>query len=347
MRTFADYGNWKAEDYRQFILSQVGLVCSQRRFLPDMRVYKMLCYLANLVYLMYDPRITDAKVADMERNMVLFVDAYHDRIGTDGCTWKFHNFQHFIELIKRHGSALFWDGFFHECILGEFKKFLTGTRNEDEQIVANFLLSRHAKDYFDSSKVNRRMKDFFDRERANFSGRSILRIVTYSYERRIEITDDERDCVLRLYECSDEREVRRVTRCKKGSVVLSWKRFAHRGMVDDSWVFLNDECFGQVDDMFVINDEQDKSVVLKLRKCRRVEVMDELSLDGDALLFPINQFLAERGDDVEYVLIDHSVNVQKMSCGKYEHERTINENTEYASTVLDKYDYLCVWPEVV
>jgi hypothetical protein len=99
--------------------------------------------------------------------------------------------------------------------------------------------------------------------------------------------------------------------------------------------------------MFVINDEQDKSVVMKLRKYKRVELMDELSLDGDALLFPINQFLAERDDVVEYYLIDDSVNVQKMSCGKYEHERKINENTEYASTVVDKYDYLCVWPEVV
>jgi hypothetical protein len=231
--------------------------------------------------------------------------------------------------------------------LGELKKFLTGTRNEDEQIVANFLLSRHAKDYFDSSKVNRRMKDFFDGERAKFSGRSIQGIVTYSYERRIEITDDERDFVLGMYGSSDEREVRRVTRCKKGSVVLSSKRYPHRGMVDDSWIFLSEDCFGQVEDMFVINDEQDKSVVMKLRKYKRVELMDELSLDGDALLFPINQFLAERDDVVEYYLIDDGVNVQKMSCGTYEHVRKINENTEYASTVVDKYDYLCVWPEVV
>ncbi len=346
MRTFADHGNWKAEDYRQFILSQVGLVCSQKRFLPDAKVYKLLCYLSNLVYLMYDPRVTDDKIAEMERNMVLFVDVYHDRIGTDGCTWKFHIFQHFIELIKCHGSALFWDGFFRECILGELKKFLTGTRNEDEQIVANFLLSRHAKDYFDSSRLSRRMKEFIDRERSKFTGASVLGIVCYSYEIRIEITDDERGCVLALYG-SDEREVKRVTRCKKRGVVLSSKRFAHRGNVDDSWVFLSDECFGQVEDMFVVNDEEEKSVVVKLRKYTRVEVMDERSSEGEALLFPLNQFIAECNGDVGYYLLDDSVHVQKMSFGSYEHVRKTNDVAGHEQTVIDKYDYVCVWPEFV
>jgi hypothetical protein len=336
MRPFSDTGHWKAEDYRQFILSMVGLVCSQQRFMKDLKIYHLLCYLSNLVYLMYDPRVTDSSIAEMERNMALFVDVYHARIGSEGCTWKFHIFQHFIELIKRHGSALFWDGFFRECVVGELKKFLTGTRNEDQQIVSNFLLSRHARRYFDACKSSDRMKAFFDGERSKFRCVSLSEIVAFTYERAVEVTDQERENVLGLFECSDNEVVKRVKRCKKGGTVLSSRRFIHRGLVDDTWIYLNEGAFGQIEDMFVVNAAEEKSVVVKLRKYEKIVLMDERSLDGDEMLFPINQFPAECTGEYEYHLVDESVRVQKMTMGTLKHE---------VENVSSNYTFFCVWPE--
>jgi hypothetical protein len=338
MRPFSDTGHWKAEDYRQFILSMVGLVCSQQRFMKDLKIYHLLVYLSNLVYLMYDPYVTDASIAEMEQNMGLFVDLYHARIGSQGCTWKFHIFQHFIQLIKRHGSALFWDGFFRECVVGELKKFLTGTRNEDQQIVSNFLLSRHARRYFDACLSNDRMKAFFDGERPKFRGISLTEIVKFDCEKATEVTDQERENVFGLYESEEDEEVFRVKRCKKGGTVLTSRRFAHRGQVDDTWIYLNERTFGQIEDMFVLNSAENKSVVVKLRKYEKVPLMDERTLDGDEMLFPINQFPAECTGEFEYHLVDHSVRVQKMTTGMLKHQ--VEED-------VTNHTFFCVWPERV
>jgi hypothetical protein len=278
----------------------------------------------------------------MESNMAKFVDLYHARIGTAGCTWKFHIFQHFIDLIKIHGSALYWDGFFRECILGELKKFLTGTRGEDEQIVANFLLNRHAKKYFEACEANQRMKDFYESERVNFAGKSMTEIVNVSYESSADMSDNDKEMVFDLFGSSGDEEVKRVTRCRRGGIVLSSKKYAHRGMVDDSWVYESDDMFGQIEDMFVLN-ERGKSVVLKLRKFEKVPIMDEMSMEGEELLFPKNQFPCQSTGDIRYIFVDDSVVIQKMSVGKYEHEVKDDRDNKRVECTC----FVSVWPEVV
>jgi hypothetical protein len=318
-RSFKDNGDWKAEDYKHFILSMVGLICSQRRFLPDIKLYKVLCFLSNLVYLMYNPRFTDALLPDLERNMALFVDVYHERIGIGGCTWKFHVFQHFIELLKRHGSALFWDGFFRECVVGELKNYLTGTRGEDEQVVCNFLLTHHARRYFDSCEASPRMKEFYDRETRNFSGKSLSGNSAFRYETVPDIREEERTRILGMYCATRDRGVKRVLRFNHGGTILTSEKNARRGMVDDSWVFLRENLFGRVQDIFVVDGEERESFVFKIEKYRKVPVMDEMSMEGDELMFPMNQFPSESMNEYEYVKVDESVRVQKMSVGTYTH----------------------------
>jgi hypothetical protein len=346
MRDFEDNGHWKAEDYRQFILSMVGLISSQRRFLPDLAMYHVLRHLADLVYLMYTPRMTDSIIAEIKRSMKQFVDAYHARIGIAGCTWKFHIFHHFIELIERHGSALFFYGFFRECVIGELKKFLSATWNEDEQIVANFLLTHHATRYFESCRLSPRMKTFCESQAPKMTGKSVGSNVALSFKPDPAMESDEIDVVRSFYGASlGQKQVKRVNRLKHGGTVITSERWNHRGNVDDSWVFFDEENFGRVEDIFVVDGEEEKSFVLKLLKYRKVSVMDEMSSEGDELAFPINQFPAESDDEVEYIYVDHAKNVQMMSVGTYEYvvSRVVVGNKKVKEVLSTPY--LAVWPQ--
>lgn len=345
MRDMEDNAHWKAEDYRQFILSTIGLICSQRRFLPDLEMYHVLRHLADLVYLMYTPRMTDAVISDLKLKMQQFVDAYHARIGISGCTWKFHIFQHFIELIERHGSAIFFDGFFRECIVGELKKFLSATWNEDEQMVANFLLTHHATRYFESCALSPRMKKFCESQAPKMSGKSLGSNVAFTYKWNPAVDDDERDIVLSFYDANlGQKEVRRVTRLKRDGSVLSSERFRHRGGVDDSWVFFDSNTFGHVEDIFVLEGEEAKSFVVKLLKYRKFSIKDEMSSAGEELAFPLNQFPAESADQVEFVFVDNAKSVQMMSVGTYDYEVTRIERNKRVKELLST-PYLTVWPQ--
>ncbi len=343
-REFKEYKQWKAEDFRHFILATVGLICSRRRFLPDAHLYKVLVYLANLVYLMYNPRVNNTLIEEMKKNMIRFVDEYHARIGLPGCTWKFHIFQHFIELILIHGSALFWDGFFREKIVGELKEYFTGTRNEDEQIVINYLLSHHAKRYYDACAASPRMKRFFDSQLSEYSGKSLTQNVHFKWECDEGISASEKAIVRNLSGSDDEgKRVKRLSRLIHGGTVISSKAFPHRGMVDDTWLYLDEERFGQVEEILVVDGDERERFVVRLMKYRKVSIMDVHDTHGEELLFPINQFPAETVGQVEYVLVEQSTRVQKMSVGAYEYDVLADDD----STRVVKTPFFCVWPEYV
>lgn len=347
IRKFKEYAHWKAEDYRHFIMTTIGLVCSQRRFLPDIEVYNVLVYLSNLVYLMYTPRVTQEIIEKMKENMIKFVDAYHDRMGLEACTWKFHVFQHFIELIQVHGSALFWDGYFRECVLGQLKEYATGTLNEDEQIVTNFLVAHHARKYLDACQKSPRMKEFYESEMTEFTGRSLTENVRVDSEDASTMRQDEKEVVMNMCGASAGRSMKRVRRLKHGGTVVTSTRFAHRGMVDDTWLYFNDNLFGQVEDMFAIGGDERHTFVVKLKKYGKVSVMDETSIDGEELLFPMNQFPAENTGETEFVLVKHSTVLQKMTHGVYEYVVKTRDNLGIITKSAMTCEYLSVWPEYV
>jgi hypothetical protein len=347
LRNFKEYAYWKAEDYRHFVLTTVGLVCSQRRFLPDIEVYNVLCYLANLVYLMYIPRVTEENIAKMRENMAKFVDAYQDRMGIQACTWKFHVFQHFIELILVHGSALFWDGYFRECVVGQLKEYATGTWNEDEQIVTNFLVAHHARKYLDACNKSPRMRDFYESEMTEFTGKSLTENVAIDSEDGTTVREDEREMVVRLCGTSIDKQVKRVRRIKHGGTVVTSTSFPHRGKVDDTWLYFNEKLFGQVEDMFAVRGEERRTFVVKLNKYQKVSIMDETSMDGEELLFPMNQFPAESTGEHEYVVVGQSTVIQKMSHGFYEHEVRSVDGIGIETYTAMTCEYLSVWPEYV
>lgn len=133
-----------------------------------------------------------------------------------------------------------------------------------------------------------------------------------------------------------DKEINRVCRLKHGGVVFTSARFIHHGMIDDSWVFFDKNTFGQIEDMFVLVGEQEKTFVVQLAKYRKLSLMDEDSSEGEELLFHMNQFPAESTGEIEFVLVDFSKCLQKISVGTYEH---------YVDKVMASSVYMSVWPE--
>jgi hypothetical protein len=172
-----------------------------------------------------------------------------------------------------------------------------------------------------------------------FTGKSITANVGFTYRNKPAVDADERAGVLSFFDASfRDKEIIRVCRLKHGGVVFTSARFIHRGMIDDSWVFFDKDTFGQIEDIFVLVGEQEKTFVVKLAKYRRMSLMDEDSSEGEELKFPMNQFPAESVDEIDFVFVDFSKCLQKISVGTYEH---------HVDNVLARSVYMSVWPEYI
>jgi hypothetical protein len=339
MRAYEEYENWKAEDFRQFLLLGVGSICSQRRFLPDSDLYNVLWSLSNAVSSMLNPRQTQLQIQKARGHLIQFVDFYTKRLGMGWCTWKFHIFQHFVKLLIEHGSALFWDGFFREDIVGILKLGLTTKRNHDEQAVTNFLLSHHTHPYREKCEESERMKAFRSsckRGRATSLSPVAVKIIDKADE---EVLDEEKDDVLSScgsFVSSWDVPVTRVLRCRRNGVVLTSKRFQHRGLVNDSFIYLDDSNFGQIVEIFRIGEEnvQNDKIVIKIRKFERVH----LTNGNEEITFPEFQFPVNETEEFAFKLITRTVAVQKACMGSYDHHDGNN--------AVVTLKFFCALPEV-
>ncbi len=339
MRAYEEYENWKAEDFRQFLLLGVGSICSQRRFLPDSNLYNVLWSLSNTVSAMMNPRQTSAQIDKARSHLVQFVDFYTKRLGMGWCTWKFHIFQHFIQLLLKHGSALFWDGFFREDIVGILKLGLTTKRNHDEQAVTNFLLSHHTHPYREKCEKSDRMKAFRTScKRRTATGLSpvAVKVIDKADE---EVFDEEKDDVLSScgsFVSSWDVPVTRVLRCRRNGVVLTSKLFKHRGLVNDSFVYLDESNFGQIADIFRVGEEsgQNDKIVVKLQMFEKVH----LKTGDQEIIFPVFQFPVKETENFTYKLVTRSVVIQKACVGLYDHYD--------GDKSAEQFKFFCARPEV-
>jgi hypothetical protein len=339
MRAFEEYENWKAEDFRQFLLLGVGIICSQRRFLPDLKLYNVLWSLANVISAMLNPRQTSAQIEKARAHLIRFTDFYTLRLGMGWCTWKFHIFQHFIELLLKHGSALFWDGFFREDIVGILKLGLTTKRNHDEQAVTNFLLSHHTRPYRAKCEQSDRMKAFRTScNRSTATGLSPVAVKIIDTEDN-EVCDEEKDEVLSScgsFVSSWDVPVTRVVRCRRNGVVLTSKLFQHRGLVNDSFVYLDGDNFGQIAEIFRVGEEgsENDKLVIKLKIFERVHLRN----GNEEIVFPEFQFPVKETENFTFKLITRGVVVQKACLGTYDHQD--------GDKAAEEFKLFCALPEV-
>jgi hypothetical protein len=151
---------WKALDYFNFLLIEVGLLCCDEDVIQDSEYYELWVLLANTVYLMYDGNLTDSKLADMKGYLESFSSKYKKVMGDWQCVIKFHLFQHFARFIELHGPAFLWDAFGFERQLGMLKRDVTTTRHYLSQIGRNFLLRYFSDPFLKLARLEPRIEGF-------------------------------------------------------------------------------------------------------------------------------------------------------------------------------------------
>jgi hypothetical protein len=149
-----------------------------------------------------------------------------------------------------------------------------------------------------------------------------------------EVLDDEKDDVLSAcgsFVSSWDVPVTRVLRCRRNGVVLTSKQFVHRGLVNDSYVYLDESNFGQIAEIFRVGEEsvENDKLVIKLQKFERVQVTD----GSDVITFPEFQFPVKETTDFTFKLVTRSVVVQKACMGVYDH-------------CAEELRFFCALPEV-
>jgi hypothetical protein len=164
-------------------------------------------------------------------------------------------------------------------------------------------------------------------------------LVKILLESEDEVFDEDKDEILTA--CGSlvstwEVDVSRVLRCRRNGVVLTSEMFDHRGLVNDSYVMLDNDIFGQVSDIFLVgekNADNDK-LVIKVHMFERVELKN-----GDELVrFPECQFPVRETSQHVYKLLTKNVPLQKACVGVYDHV--------VDGEVPERFKFFCVLPEV-
>jgi hypothetical protein len=147
---FDQYQHWKAFDFYNFIMCEVAVICCDEHTMRDTELYAVWVHFANAMYLLLHGRQTERIMKAGECAVQAFAKAFKKKFDEANCTWKFHVFQHFPELVRRHGPAFLWDAFIYERLLGFMGKDVTTTRQQVLQATRNFML-RHHSSYFQNS----------------------------------------------------------------------------------------------------------------------------------------------------------------------------------------------------
>jgi hypothetical protein len=137
-------GGFKALDFLNLLLLEVGLLFSDEDVINDTELYEMWILLADAIYLFSLDDQTSEDIDKGARNIELFAERYVAKFTAASCTWKYHMLQHIAQQVRLHGPAFLHDGFSPERQLGWLKKDRTATRNMLSQIVRNFQLRFHS-----------------------------------------------------------------------------------------------------------------------------------------------------------------------------------------------------------
>jgi hypothetical protein len=140
-----EFQYWKAIDFHNFLLFELAVLASDESIITDTEYYEMLVHLANVVYYLYHGRQTEELLTKAEGELRLFAESYKRILGPTNCTWKFHVFQHLIELARKHGPAFLWDAFMNERLLGYIVRDITTARLHVVQASRNFMLRNQSK----------------------------------------------------------------------------------------------------------------------------------------------------------------------------------------------------------
>lgn len=322
LRGFIEWARWTGYDNFTFLMTAVGLVCADKRILKDDDLYKILRYLSNTVGAMIQPEITEDDMDHAQGSSDKFAFNYKDYFKDRACTWKFHMSQHFVEFLRRFGSAAYFDNFNLEKLNGQIVKRVTTRRRPMKQMVTNFLLHNHSEPLLKRESYHEKTKQFLN----NLGLKTI-----YSFDNDWHAHDEEAQFSRRSDDESVEGfrrsfpelshcMIRRQTCVSKGKVVVTSEKFDHQGKADNSHILLKRSIMGRVLDILEVQCGENSRFFFSMNIIRRsLEKPDatEECEDGTpkSRTFPDNQFIAEQTEEMLWTEACNDDLVQKMFHG--------------------------------
>lgn len=311
------YSSWRAYDFYQLLMHDVALLFSDEKIMTNENFQNVIFTLSEAVYLLCHGRMTAEIRRQARAKVEEFSEAYLKCLGPDWCTFKFHLFQHAPDLADRHGPAFLWDDFNLERINSMVKRTVTGTRGQSEQAAKHFILRHHSDVLQDPSNyqpsVKRELKkNGFHQEVFCTYDDFITHRVHEPIDLNIYSIVHSEMVALGLCDVHDQVELTRVSRMvRKNVVVLTSKRFKHRGAVRDSYVQVENDLFGQIEEIVFSVDLATFFLVIE-----KFAKYDALYSKGNRVMHPINQFPYRRTGQLIAVELTDDLFIQKaqISC---------------------------------
>lgn len=311
------YKSWRAYDFYQLLIHDVALLFSDEQIITDEGFQKMIFQLSEAVYLLCHGRMDDTIRGLARAKVQNFSETFKKTLGPEWCTYKFHVFQHLPDLADRHGPAFLWDDFNLERMNNLTKQPVKSTRGQMEQAAKHFILRHHSDALQDPSRYRTSVQDQL--KRMGFHQEAF-----YSYDDFITHTSEEpldlkhHEAVMKtmvdnnLCEVGENVSFTRVTRMvRKNVVVLTSKKFKHKGRVRDSYVQIMDKYFGQIEEIVFSRDVATFFIVLE-----KFVKYEALYAKGNRLLHPFNQFPYRRTGEILVFELTDEMFIQKaqISC---------------------------------
>lgn len=308
---------WTALDFSTFILYGVGTVVCDGTLVTNYDFRKMIIHLANVVYLLNHGKPSPALEEQLKHEMIAFCELFHEEYKDDGCTWKYHNFQHMLETLLRHGPAFLWDSFNLEKFVGFVKKIITARRNQVDQGVTCCLLYFHSRAFDEFSTFCPSVKQYlksFSLMRTLFAS---MKPAVLKYGNLEDIQVDDMNKIQQFVSSNrvvprHETQLKRVLKLKHLTQVFTSEGVKHVGKVDDSHVMVDSRIFGQVKE--IVEVKKGTACVMLLALYKKKVMRNNI---GMVLDFPINSFPVVETGEVECFYLEKETFVQKIMISSF------------------------------
>lgn len=303
---------WTALDYHTFLLYSVGTLICDEVLVNDEPFRQMIIHLANVVYLLHMGDPPNDVEETLKSEMIAFCKLYIQIYGEKCCTWKFHNFQHMLEIYRRHGPAFLWDAFNLEGMVGFMKKVITARRNQLNQGATIFLLQYHSQAFKSAHLSNVRVQEYLRKMGLSSSFFAGMKAVALTYGKLKDVSVNDMEKIYHFIGSQNTvpREdilLKRVLKLKRFNQVITSAGFPHKGQVNDSFVMVNSKFCGQVQEIVELRRAEEYLLIVQLY--RKTIVRSNV---GIPMEFPMNQFPVVETADCEVLLLTPDVFLQKI-----------------------------------
>ncbi len=305
MMSMTEAGIWIGVDTYLFLLTRTGLLAAYPDFVTD-EFYEMVVTLSNMMYYMNYGRVTEGIINMVESLGNKFGEQWLEVMGEALAWWKFHILCcHFYQLMRAFGEAQHFDAFVSEFMLGQMVRMSTSRVNLAVQVAFNTLMRFHSTfdrflPYFGEST-----KMWLKGMGVQQSGSPQLSIfaIKRSTGEQAKVPENELQVLNSMSAFSglqdelSQDNVKRVTKVRFGAMCLTSSRYQHIGKVNDSFVQVEGEFFGRIQEMYEVQHGELPETVFII-KVHAYNVVGPLfhSDAGDVIKFPVNQQPREPSD---------------------------------------------------